>query len=222
VSGGRVDWRRAAVGFVLFGGVGLIFLFGAGVLGLSGPDSARRWLTAAHGPLALPAVVAGFAALAFLGVPQFVLIAAAVAAFGPWQGMAYSWVGTMVSALVGFGLARRWRGAVGSMATGQTAERLMGLIVRNGLMASLAIRLVPFAPFVVVNMAAGLTRIAVFDFTAGTAIGILPKIALTAMAGNSIARASAGGRWEIAIGLLVLAAAVWILASLAARRWMKR
>ena len=55
---------------MLFGGVGLVFLFGAGVLGLSGPDTARRWLTAVQGPLALPVVVAGFAALAFLGVPS--------------------------------------------------------------------------------------------------------------------------------------------------------
>ena len=136
--------------------------------------------------------------------------------------MAYSWIGTMVSALVGFGLARSWGGAVGSIAMGETAARLMDLIARNGLLASLAIRLVPFAPFVVVNMAAGLTGIGLLDFSAGTAIGILPKIVLTAMAGNSIARAAAGGGWQVAIGLLVVAAAVWLVASLAARHWMKR
>jgi uncharacterized membrane protein YdjX (TVP38/TMEM64 family) len=166
--------------------------------------------------------VACFAALAFLGAPQFVLIAAAVAAFGPWRGLAYSWVGTMVSALIGFGLGRAWGArllAPAGVGAG-TVGRFMTLVARNGVLASLVIRLVPFAPFVVVNMAAGVTAIRLADFALGTAIGILPKIALTALAGQSILRAVTGAGAGAAIGLLVLAAAVWIAAGLAARRWM--
>ena len=213
--------RRAATAFVLFGGVGLVFLFGAGILGLSGPATARAWLAAASGPWALPAAVACFAGLAFLGVPQFVLIAAAVAAFGPWRGLAYSWTGTMVSALIGFWIGRAWGAGLLSGPGEGALARFMALVARNGFLASLVIRLVPFAPFVVVNMAAGVTPIGWADFAVGTAIGILPKIALTALAGNSIVRAVAGGAWGVAIGLMVLAAAIWIGASLAARRWMK-
>ena len=48
------------------------------------------------GPWALAAAVGGFTVLAFLGVPQFVLVAAAVVAFGPWTGFLYSWVGNLV------------------------------------------------------------------------------------------------------------------------------
>jgi uncharacterized membrane protein YdjX (TVP38/TMEM64 family) len=214
-------WRRAAAGFVLLGGVGLIFLFGGGVLGLSDPAVARHWLAAARGPWALPAVVGSFAVLAFLGVPQFVLIAAAVAAFGPWPGAIYSWIGTLVSALVGFALARGWGPRLGSLVTGATISRLMSLIARNGFIASLVIRLVPFAPFVAINMAAGLTSIGLVDFTAGTAIGILPKIALTAVAGDSVSRAISGGAWGFTIVPLAIGAVVWLAATVAARRWMK-
>ncbi len=88
---GRVEgraWRRLAAAFALFGGVGLLLLFGAGLLGSSGADAARTWLSLARGPWALPAAVAAFAVLAFLGVPQFALIAGAVVVFGPWQGAA--------------------------------------------------------------------------------------------------------------------------------------
>ena len=60
----------------------------------------------------------------------------------------------------------------------------MKLIGKNGFMASLIVRLVPSAPFIVVNMAAGVTPMKVRDFVAGTAIGIIPKIALTAFAGG--------------------------------------
>ena len=69
----------------------------------------------------------------------------------------------------------------------------MRMIGKNGFMASLIVRLVPSAPFIVVNMAAGVTPMKLRDFAAGTAIGIVPKIALTAFAGNSIVQAMKGG-----------------------------
>jgi len=79
----RQAWRSLAISFVLFGGVGMVFLFGAQVLGFNGEATVEHWLGSATGPWALPAAVGAFAGLAFLGVPQFVLIAAAVVAFGP-------------------------------------------------------------------------------------------------------------------------------------------
>jgi uncharacterized membrane protein YdjX (TVP38/TMEM64 family) len=214
-------WRTVAVSFGLFGGVGLVFLFGARLFGLTDPASVRAWLVAAPGPWALPAVVGAFAILAFLGVPQFVLIAAAVVAFGPVQGLAYSWIGTMVSSLVGFWLGRAFGTRMFRALASQGVDRFMTLIGRNGFSASLIVRLVPFAPFVVVNMAAGMTPMRLIDFTAGTAIGILPKIALTAFAGGSVVLALHGGAPR-AILWLALAAAAWIGVGLLARWWLKR
>ncbi|MGI8839647.1 MAG: TVP38/TMEM64 family protein [Caulobacteraceae bacterium] len=213
-------WRSVAVSFALFAAVGLVFLAGARLMGLGDPAAARAWLVAARGPWALPAAVGAFAVLAFVGAPQFVLIAAAVVAFGPVLGSIYSWVGTMVSALVGFGLGR----AVGARTFGtlksDKARRFLALIGRRGFSASLIVRLVPFAPFVVVNMAAGMAPMRLADFTAGTAIGILPKIALTAFAGGSLAAALHGGRPD-SLAWLALAGAAWIGLGLVARAWLK-
>ncbi len=215
-------WRGAALAFVLFGGVGVVFLFGAGLMGLSGAASARAWLTAAaSGPWALPAAVAGFAVLAFLGVPQIVLIAAAVAAFGPQRGAAYAWVGTMVSALIGFGLGRVWGARLLARIPSRTVARVVALIARNGFIASLAVRLAPFAPFVVINMAAGASAMSLPAFAGGTAIGIAPKILLTAFAGDSVIAAFGGGSL-LPILLLVAAAGIWALAGLLAGRWLRR
>jgi uncharacterized membrane protein YdjX (TVP38/TMEM64 family) len=96
----------------------------------------------------------------------------------------------------------------------------MALIGRNGFLASLVVRLVPSAPFIVVNMAAGVTPIRVLDFAAGTALGIIPKIALTAFAGTSILRVLTGGGPE---GLIAVGAglAVWMGLGLAARHWLR-
>jgi len=214
-------WRSVGVSFVLFGGVGLVFLFGAKALGFGDTASVSHWLAAARGPWSLPLAVGVFAVLAFLGVPQFVLIAAAVVAFGPWRGLAYSWAGTMASSLVGFWLGRAFGARLLKALPSQGLERFLATVAKNGLMASLVVRLAPFAPFIVVNMAAGMTTIRLLDFTIGTAIGIVPKIALTAFAGNSVVQAMNGGG-AAPVLLLIAAAAIWLAAGWAARLWLRR
>ena len=214
-------WRAAAVSFLLFGGVGVVFLFGAEVLGFNGEATVEHWLgLAAHGPWALPTAVAAFALLAFVGVPQFVLIAAAVVAFGGWAGFAYSWIGTMVSALVGFYLGRLAGARTLDAFASEGVRQFMALVGRNGFWASLIVRLVPSAPFIVVNMAAGVTPMKAWHFVAGTALGIVPKIAVTAFAGNSIVQAmrgEGGGHW-LMLGAIV---AIWVIIGWYARKWLK-
>jgi len=213
-------WRALAVSFVLFGGVGMVFLFGAQVLGFDGEATVEGWLGAASGSWALPVATAAFAGLAFLGVPQFVLIAAAVVAFGPLAGFAYSWIGTMVSSLVGFYLGRIAGARTLANFSGDGVRRFMDLVGRNGFLASLIVRLVPSAPFIVVNMAAGVTPMRVTHFAAGTAIGIIPKIALTAFAGNSIVQVMRGEGGKDAL-ILAGVAGAWLVIGWFARRWLK-
>jgi uncharacterized membrane protein YdjX (TVP38/TMEM64 family) len=215
-------WRAMLVSFLLLGGVGLLFVFGAGILGLNESEKLEQWMGAGvHGPWALPAAVGGFAVMAFLGVPQFVLIAAAVIAFGPFAGFAYSWIGTLVSSLVGFALGRRFGARILRDVGGEGVKRFTDAIGRNGFLASLLVRLVPTAPFIVVNMAAGVTGMRWLDFVGGTAIGIVPKIALTAFAGNAVVGAlNGGGAWRwITLAAVVV---VWIGGGMAIRAWSRR
>ncbi len=214
-------WRTLAVSFVLFGGVGIVFVFGAQLFGVDSESTLEGWLGAARGPWSLPVAVAAFAALAFVGTPQIVLIAAAVVAFGPGLGSAYSWIGTMVSALVGFQLGRAAGAQALEKVSGEGVRRFMRLVGKNGFLASLIVRLVPSAPFIVVNMAAGVTPMRLRDFVAGTAIGIVPKIVLTAFAGASIARLMRGDLGRDALLLLVIAT-VWLVIGWFARGWLRR
>jgi uncharacterized membrane protein YdjX (TVP38/TMEM64 family) len=213
-------WRSVAISFVLFGGVGCVFLLGAPALGLTGRAGVERWLALAHGPWALPAAVLAFAALAFLGAPQVMLIAAAAVVFGPWEGSLYAWIGTFVSALIGFELGRVFGGRMIRDLKSPGVDRFLALVGRNGFMASLIIRLVPAAPFIVVNMAAGTARVRRRDYALGTAIGIAPKILLTAFAGGTVSAAFHGGGLA-QIGLLALAVALWVGSALLARRWLR-
>ena len=213
-------WRTLLVSFVLFGGVGLVFVFGTPLLGLNGEVTVQEWMAAVPGPWSLPVAVLAFAVLAFVGVPQIMLIAAAVVAFGPVTGIAYSWIGTMVSSLVGFYLGRMAGARTLERFSGAGVARFVKLIARNGFFASFIVRLVPSAPFIVVNMAAGVTPMRVLDFTIGTALGIIPKIVLTAFAGNSIFRVLRGEIGKDALWLAVIAGA-WIGIGLIARGWLR-
>jgi uncharacterized membrane protein YdjX (TVP38/TMEM64 family) len=213
-------WRSLAISFVLFGGVGVVFLLGAPALGLTGSAGVEKWLALAKGPWALPVAVAAFAALAFLGAPQVVLIAAAAVVFGPWLGSLYSWIGTFVSALIGFELGRVFGGRLIRDLNSKGVDRFVALIGKNGFMASLIIRFVPLAPFIVINMAAGTARVSRRDFALGTAVGILPKILLTAFAGGTVTAAFKGGGL-VQLGLLALAVAIWVGSAWLARRWLR-
>jgi uncharacterized membrane protein YdjX (TVP38/TMEM64 family) len=79
---------------------------------------------------------------------------------------------------------------------------------------------VPSAPFIVVNMAAGVTPMRVRAFLAGTAIGIVPKIVLTAFAGNSIVQVMKGNFGKDLIWLVAIGAA-WLAIGWYARRWLR-
>jgi uncharacterized membrane protein YdjX (TVP38/TMEM64 family) len=214
-------WRAVGVTVVLFGGVGVVLTLGAMVLGPSGEAEAHHLIAwAAHSPYALPIAVLAFAVLAFLGVPQFVLIAAAVAGFGPVAGAIYSWIGTLISALVGYGLGHRFGARAFADLPGQGVQRFMDTVASNGLVASLVIRLVPSAPFIVVNMAAGAAGVRPLPFTLGTAIGIVPKIVLVALAGAGVGHAARGGGVQALI-LAGLGAVIWLASMMLARKKMR-
>jgi uncharacterized membrane protein YdjX (TVP38/TMEM64 family) len=219
----RLDARAARalwVSLLLFATVVGVFLVGRFVLDLE-PGSVQAWFeTASTQWYALPATIALFTALAFIGAPQFALIAAAVYAFGPVEGFIYSWVATMVSATVDFWLGRYLGADVVRRYGGRTVNNISAFVGRNGFWASLIVRIVPSAPFIVVNMAAGVSRMSYFAFIAGAGVGVIPKTALVAFAGAGLMALFQGaGVW--AAVFIALAGAVWLAVMLVARRWLR-
>lgn len=213
---GRAVW----ISLALFVSVAAVFLIGKFVLDLE-PGAVGEWFEhAAQEWYAIPATILAFTALAFVGFPQFALIGAAVFAFGPVAGFIYSWIATMVSGTLNFYLARLMGAKMVRRYGGQTVNRISDFVGRNGFWASLIVRIVPSAPFIVVNMAAGISRMSFLAFAGGMGLGIIPKTALVAFAGGSLMAILAGGG-PVAIIALVLAGAAWIAFMLLARRWLR-
>jgi len=219
----RMDARAARAVYIslgLFALVAAIFVIGKFGLNLE-PGQIGEWFESASDQwYALPVTILIFTVLAFVGAPQFALIGAAVFAFGPVQGFLYSWIATLCSATVTFYAGRLAGADAVRRYGGQTVNRISEFVGRNGFFASMIVRIVPSAPFIVVNMAAGVSHMSYFAFIAGLALGVIPKTALVAFAGGGLIALFAGGG-VTAIVALVAVAAAWIGFMLVARRWLR-
>lgn len=220
-SGGRIgsiDARAAVVAILAVAGlVILLWLLRAGLP----EDWADRLQTGfadarAHA-WAFPAVVAAFTLLAFVGAPQFLLIGATVAVFGPVEGALYAWAATMSGAAATFYAGRAAGGRALRRFGGPRLNALSAWLARRGTLSSALIRITPSAPFAVVNACAGASRIRAWKFFLGTGLGVVPKILTIAFLGAGVTGWAAGGG-VAAAGFAVLAAFGWIALLAVGRR----
>ena len=195
--------RALAVLGVMFAVVIVLILIGRDMLALPESDFHKFFADIRQSGLGLPLTILAFTVAAFLGVPQWALIAGVIVAFGPMAGSAYAWVATMVSASVDFWLGR-WVGAERLRAYGgELVNRIISVVRKNGFATSFAVRFVPTGPFVLVNMAAGVSRMKFPSFFLGTALGIIPKIAVVGLVGQGIISGAEGK--TVMLGFVALA-----------------
>ncbi|MCG5075379.1 VTT domain-containing protein [Paraburkholderia sp. RG36] len=138
-------------------------------------EAARALAATRFGPVL---VVGAYALAAIASVPVTVLIVCAGLLFGALAGSLYALAGSLLAALVSYAIGR-WAGreAVRRRA-GSRLNRLSKRLGRQGLAAVVVLRLLPLAPFVLVNLAAGASHIALRDYLLGTLIGMGPGIVL--------------------------------------------
>jgi phospholipase D1/2 len=140
--------------------------------------------------------------------PITLLTAVTILTFGPVAGNIYALTGWLLSATLGYGmgklLGREWlRSLLGDRLSYFNHEG-----DRSGVLAVLALRIVPVAPFTVVNIFIGASLIRFRDFTIGSVLGRIPGlVALTLFEVQlkSLMRAPAMGKFAIA-GAVILSA----------------
>ncbi len=214
----RKAWRAACVLLGMFGLVAVLLFFARSHLAISQDGLMQALASFASSPWGLPLTIAVFTGAAFIGAPQWLLIGAAVFAFGPQTGGIYAWVATMFSACFDFCLARYVGAARIEALSGKFLARIIALVRRNGFLTSFAVRLVPTGPFVLVNMAAGVSGLRFVSFTAGTALGIIPKILVVVLLGQGALTAAQGEQFML---MALLGAFVIVGVMLLARRLLQ-
>jgi uncharacterized membrane protein YdjX (TVP38/TMEM64 family) len=155
--------------------------------------------------------------LTLVPVSKNLLSGVAGALFGLAGGIAISVVASMLSAVVGFAIARRLgREAVAEL-TGPRIDRVEEILRHQGVAAVVVARLTPVLPFTIVNYGAGVSAVSLRDFLVGTAVGIVPGTV-----GYAALGASAGRSTAIVAASLLLGGVLFVGSLLVGRRMARR
>ncbi len=169
-------------------------------------DIGERVRAAPWAPLA---IVAAYVVLGFAVVPLTLLIAITAALYSPWVAVPLSLAGALASGAATFAAGRGVRRGLVRNIAGPRLAALSARLRKRGLLAVLLVRLLPVAPYTIVNIVAGASRIRWRDFLLGTALGLLPGLVLTsAFVDRAIAAVVAPSARTLATLVLVLAAIV--------------
>jgi uncharacterized membrane protein YdjX (TVP38/TMEM64 family) len=124
--------------------------------------------------------------------------------------MLWASAGSMIAALVTYGLVRALPDHVLDSLAGVWLRRLGKRFEKRGIVSVMVARNFPFAPFTLVNVVSGAARIRLVDYVIGTVLGMGPMIAALTLLGDRLR-----GAWEAPttqnIVLLLLAIVIWIV-----------
>jgi uncharacterized membrane protein YdjX (TVP38/TMEM64 family) len=126
-----------------------------------------------------------------LHMPEIVLIAIGGVLFGSVKGFFLGWIGSVAGSTCSFLMARYFLRNAVQRALLSRFERIQAIderLARRGFWTILVLRLVLFmAP--PLNWAIGVTRVRLRDYVLGSALGVVPCIAVTAYAADTVAQA---------------------------------
>ena len=166
-------------------------------------------------------VVIAYVVACLLMMPVTLLIAATGLVFGLMPGAPYALAGTLCAAAAGYGVgAVLGRDLVRRM-LGPRINRLSRQVARRGMLAMIVIRMLPIAPFGVVNLVCGASHIRLRDYLLGTAIGITPGIILTTAFAHNLALAIRHPSQQT-LGILLIVLLLLVGFALAIRRLLRR
>jgi phospholipase D1/2 len=137
-------------------------------------DGAIRAIQGA--PLAPLGVAAFYALASLLFVPVTLLVVATAVVFEPLEGVVYALSGVLTASAATFAVGRLLGRSHVRKAAGRRLNEVSRRIARRGILAVAAVRMVPIAPFTLVNLVAGASHVRLRDFLLGTFIGVVPGI----------------------------------------------
>lgn len=141
------------------------------------PDaiSSRLSMIKSH-PLGPLGVIAAYVLGGLVLVPQTALVVATALTFDTHGAFWLSMGGTMASAAVTYWLGGRFTADRVARLSNRWLRAVQEKLAAGGWLAVAVVRMVPMAPFSVVNLVAGSLRIPFGDFLIGTVIGTLPGV----------------------------------------------
>jgi phospholipase D1/2 len=126
------------------------------------------------GSLPVWLVLTGVLLASIVAVPLGIIIVASALLFGPLSATAYVLAGATLGGVVSYAIGN-YLGHDGLQRfAGERINRISRRLAERGLLSVIIIRLLPIAPFAIVNMIAGASHLRLRDFIPGTLLGMLP------------------------------------------------
>jgi len=178
----------------------------------------ERFGDTAWGPVAMLAlyVIGGFVMM-----PLLALLTATALVFDPLPAIAIALTGSLLNAsaiyFAGAKLIREWA----ERSFGQPIARVRQMLGKSGVIAVAMIRMVPVAPFTLVNLAAGTIGIPFRDYLFGTFLGLAPGTVLICVFGSELKELLRDPS-PLRVVTVIAIAAAWILFALGIQRFVSR
>ncbi|MCW9059974.1 MAG: VTT domain-containing protein [Gammaproteobacteria bacterium] len=165
-------------------------------------------------------VIAGFTLAVVLMVPLTLLVVAVVLGFGPWLGLVYALAGAELGALLGYFIGQGVGRDLVRRHAGEWVNNVSKRLSNRGLLTIITLRIVPVAPFAVINLVAGASHIRLRDFALGSLLGLLPGVFAIALFADGLIRAiRAPDKGTFAWLAVAVVVALGLL--LGVRRWLR-
>lgn len=152
-----------------------------------------------------------------LMLPMSLLVVVSALLLGPWLGFACAMAGALVSGAIAFVVGERMGGRILEHYSGSRVHRLSLRLAERGILAVAVMRLVPVAPYTVINLVAGATHLRLGSFMVGSAIGLAPPVAALALFSDSLFEAVRNPSVE-SLGVLAVVVLIIAVAALGLRR----
>lgn len=183
-------------------------------------DNISRYLNLLESKLVSPwLMIPLFAVAASLAVPLTLLVVGMILAFGSSLGFVYALSGALLSAIISY-LIGQWAGhSLLKRYTGNQLHRISQKLSKHGIFTIITIRIIPVAPFALINVVSGASHIRLRDFVLGSFIGFLPGMAAIALFTDSVLR-SINEPNESNFIWLVFWVVVIVLTMFGIRKWL--
>ncbi len=177
-------------------------------------------VTAFLGPLrdsphALLLLLLVFVAAGVLAVPINLILIGSVLTFGPWQAFACGLAGSLIAAGISFGIGHHFGKPLIRRIAGDRLDSLSASLKNRGIWSVAFLRVLPIAPFGLMNLVAGVSGLRFAVFMIGSAIGLVPGVAVVVLATRQFVVALRNPGWDtwlvfIAIAAVVGGLLVWV------------
>ena len=140
--------------------------------------------------------------------------------FPGWLAFIYVLLGALVSSAIAYLIGHTLSKGILKRFAGSRIEKLSSRLAKHGVISVAVLRLVPIAPFTIINLVAGASHLSLRQFLVGSFFGFIPGLGAITLFSNSLWQAiKAPSLTTVALALVIGTGLIYF--AWLARRWLR-